>query len=215
MQDQDWLCGRLADRRVVQTQFGHHLSSVKAEVPGDPRAFLGRRIVLRRGRERDQRQNHHTYCSVGKNVPDFHAVLPPLGYCSRPSGSFFHLQLDLQGGGSVPQPGGERKTNSQQRGIASLKIQQIRCLAQFRAGSRARPRLGRGVGIDWGRAGPPVRQTALVRTKHGFEKSKSTPRKKTAMLNFAFAYSPSSARRRLFKMALRLLMADMVRSISG
>jgi hypothetical protein len=100
-------------------------------------------------------------------------------------------------------------------GNCFIEIQQIRCLAQFRAGSRARPRLGRGVGIDGGRAGPPVRQTALVRTKHGFEKSRSTPRKKTAMLNFAFAYSPSSARRRLFKMALRLLMADMVRSISG
>src|SRR5260370_8794185 len=82
-------------------------------------------------------------------------------------------------------------------------------------GRRAGRRLGRGVGIDWGRAGPPVRQTALVRTKHGFEKSRSTPRKKTAMLNFAFAYSPSSARRRLFKMALPLLMADMVRSFSG
>src|SRR5260370_36120025 len=78
-------------------------------------------------------------------------------------------------------------------------------------GRRAGRRLGRGVGIDWGRAGPPVRQTALVRTKHGFEKSRSTPRKKTAMLNFAFAYSPSSARRRFFEMALPLLMAETVR----
>src|SRR6202163_1607869 len=78
MQDRDWLCGRLTDRRVVQTQFGHHLSGVKAEVPGDPRAFLGRRIVLRRGRERDQRQNHHTYCSVGKNVTGFSCRPPSL-----------------------------------------------------------------------------------------------------------------------------------------
>ena len=79
VQDQHRLAGRLADRRVVQAQLGHHLAGVEAEVAGDPVALLRRRIVGGQRRKREQRQrhdqrgalgNHHGFppCSLSRSV---------------------------------------------------------------------------------------------------------------------------------------------------
>ena len=78
VQDQHGLAGGLADGPVVQAQLRHRLAGVEAEVARDPVAFLGRGIVLCRGRKRDQRHNH-TCQGVKQNAPDFHAT-PPSTY---------------------------------------------------------------------------------------------------------------------------------------
>ena len=54
VQHHDRLAGRLADRPVVQAHLGQDLAGVELEVLGDEAAFLRRRILGRRGRERRQ-----------------------------------------------------------------------------------------------------------------------------------------------------------------
>jgi hypothetical protein len=66
MQHQHRLAGRLADRGVVQPQL-HGFAGVEFEIPGDPVALFGRRIICGRcgeggqgecGRQRDLRKIH-------------------------------------------------------------------------------------------------------------------------------------------------------------
>jgi hypothetical protein len=82
---------------------------------------------------------------------------------------------------------------SPQWGIASLKIQQIRCLAQFRAGIEHGPASAVGLEAAGAVPGPPVQQTArseqstVLKSRYAAQKSSNA--------YFTFAFSPSSTER--------------------